>query len=119
MGCCLLHEIKIDKEYQQKLIDVAQWFMGCIDMDIEPTDIPTAEAPIPLEDKVPVDMQADPKWKAFANQYIQTLGANEIFKDAEAKIKKLVPRNASEAFGHGIQVKVAKNNSKRITLCNN
>jgi hypothetical protein len=115
----VLHEIKIDKEYQQKLIDVAKWFMGCIEMDIEPTDIPTAEAPIPLEDKVPVDMKADPKWEAFANQYIQTLGANEIFKDAEAKIKKLVPRNASEAFGHGIQVKVAKNNSKRITLCNN
>ncbi|MDA1338068.1 MAG: hypothetical protein O2871_01770 [bacterium] len=114
-----LHEVKIDPEYQLKLINVAKWFMGCIEMDIEPTDIPTAEAPIPQEDKVPVDMQADPKWKAFAEQYIQTLGANEIFKDAEAKIKKLVPRNASEAFGHGIAVKVAKNNAKRILLCNN
>ena len=96
----VIHEVKIDKVYQQKLIDVAKWFMGCVEMDIEPTDIPTAEAPIPQEDKVPVDMKADPKWKAFADQYIQTLGANEIFKDAEAKIKKLVPRNSSEAFGH-------------------
>lgn len=114
-----LHEIKIDRDFQEKLINVAKWFMGCVEMDIEPTDIPAAEPPVPIEDKVPVDMQADPKWKAFAEQYIQTLGANEIFKDAEAKIKKLVPKNASEAFGHGIQVKVAKNNSKRITLCNN
>jgi hypothetical protein len=115
----VIHEVKIDKEYQQKLIDVAKWFMGCVEMDIEPTDIPTAEAPIPQEDKVPVDMNADPLWKARAEQYIQSFGANQIFKDAENSIKKLVPRNASEAFGHGIQVKVAKNNSKRITLCNN
>jgi len=115
----VIHEVKIDKEYQQKLIDVAKWFMGCVEMDIEPTDIPTAEAPIPQEDKVPVDMNADPLWKARAEQYIQSFGANQIFKDAENSIKKLVPRNASEAYGHGIQVKVAKNNSKRITLCNN
>ena len=114
-----LHEIKIDREFQEKLINVAKWFMGCIEMDIEPTDIPVAETPIPIEDKVPVDMQADPKWKAFAEQWIQTLGANEIFKGAEANIKKLVPKNASEAFGHGISVKVAKNNSKRISLWNN
>ena len=105
--------------FQEKLINVAKWFMGCIEMDIEPTDIPSAEPPIPIEDKVPVDMQADPKWKAFAEQWIQTLGANEIFKGAEANIKKLVPKNASEAFGHGISVKVAKNNSKRISLWNN
>ena len=115
----VIHEVKIDKVYQEKLIDVAKWFMGCVEMDIEPTDIPTAEAPIPQEDKVPVDMNADPLWKARAEQYIQSFGANQIFKDAENSIKKLVPRNASEAFGHGIQVKVAKNNSKRITLCNN
>jgi len=114
-----LHEIKIDPVYQEKLIDVAKWFMGCVEMEIEPVNIPDAEPPIPQEDKVPVDMKADPKWKAFADQYIQTLGANEIFKDAEAKIKKLVPKNASQAFGHGISVQIAKNNSKRISLCNN
>ena len=114
-----LHEMKIDRDFQEKLINVAKWFMGCIELDIEPTDIPNAEIPIPIEDKVPVDMEADPLWKSIADQYIQSKGANEIFKDAEAKIKKLVPKNASEAFGHGIIVKVSKNNSKRITLCNN
>tara|TARA_Y100000592_G_scaffold82730_2_gene131742 strand:- start:397 stop:1275 length:879 start_codon:yes stop_codon:yes gene_type:complete len=114
-----LHEIEIDPNYQAELIGLATYFMGCVDMGVPPQDIPVAEAPVPHEDAVPVDMtqtQADPKWRQWAEVWAQTVGAMDACKKAETEIKKLVPKNASLAFGHGIQVKVAKNKSKRIEV---
>ena len=114
-----LHEIEIDPKYQAELIGLATYFMGCVEMGVPPHDIPVSEAPVPHEDTVPVDMtqtQADPKWKQWAEVWAQTVGAMDACKKAETEIKKLVPKNASVAFGHGIQVKVSKNKSKRIEV---
>ena len=52
---------------------------------------------------MPFDMTEtahDPKWKEWAQLYVQTVGAADTCKKAESEIKKLVPKTASEAFGH-------------------
>ncbi len=114
-----LHEFVIDPNYQQELIGLATYFLGCLDMGIPPDDIAPQEAPVPQEDTIPVDMSEtdqSAEWERLAGVYTQTVGAAEACKEAESKIKKLVPVNASVAFGHGIQVKVAKNRAKRIEV---
>ena len=111
-----LHEIKIDPLYQAELIGLANYFMGCVEMGVAPTELPISEAPVPPEETVPVSMDGNPHWKQWADVYVQTVGAMDACKKAETQIKKLVPKNASEAFGHGIKVKVSKNKSKRIEV---
>ena len=113
------HVIKLDKHYTDHLIDLATEFMHCVETG-HPYYIPIpVNAPVPPDERVPYDMTEHKKaldWKRFAETWTQTYGAAQSFKDAETAIKKLVPRDASEASGHGIRVRVNKNNSKRIEV---
>ena len=112
------HEVVLDQSYTEHLISLASYFMGCVEMQIPPSPIEVKPPPVPLEERVSVDMTGDEDWKRWASSYIQTLGAVESFKEAEKQIKAMVPANASEAHGEGLFVKVAKNNSKRIEVRN-
>ena len=113
------HVIKLDRHYTDHLIDLATEFMHAVENG-EPPYIPIPlNPPVPPEDRTPYDMTGHKKsldWKRFAETWKQTYGAAQSFKDSEAAIKKLVPRDASEASGNGIRVTVAKNNSKRIEV---
>lgn len=111
-----LEEVKISKSYQEELIELGNYFFNCITLGFEPIDLPTLQEFIPEADLIPISMETDLKWKAFADQIIQTNGATKIYKDACDGIKKLVPPNAKECFGHGVKVKVQKNKSKRVEL---
>lgn len=113
------HEIKLDPAYTEHLIGLATYFMGCIELGTPPEQIASPEPPTPVEDRVPFDMTEtphDPKWKEWAQLYVQTVGAADTCKKAESEIKKLVPKQASEAFGHGVRVKVSKNNAKKVEV---
>lgn len=113
------HEVKIDRNYTESLIELGKFFMACMELGYYPDEMERPEIPVPPEEREPVDMTEtthDPKWKQWAGLWVQTAGAADTFKKAESEIKKLVPKNASEAFGHGIRVKVAKNNSKKIEV---
>lgn len=113
------HEIKIDPAYTQELIELGKYFMACIELGFYPDEMERPDVPTPPEEREPIDITEtthDTKWKAWAELWVQSAGAADTFKKAEAEIKKLVPKNASEAFGHGIRVKVAKNNSKKIEV---
>ena len=113
------HVIKLDRHYTDHLIDLATEFMHCVETG-HPYYIPIpVNAPVPPDERVSYDMTEHKKaldWKRFAETWTQTYGAAQSFKDAETAIKKLVPRDASEASGHGIRVRVNKNNSKRIEV---
>ena len=113
------HVIKLDQHYTDYLIDIATEFMHAVETG-EPPYIPIPlDIPVPPEERVPYDMTEHKKaldWKRHAETWVQTYGAAQSFKDAEAAIKKLVPRDASEATGNGICVRVNKNNSKRIEI---
>ena len=113
------HEIKLDPAFTEHLIGLATYFMGCIELGTPPEQIASPEPPTPVEDRVPFDMTEtahDPKWKEWAQLYVQTVGAADTCKKAESEIKKLVPKTASEAFGHGVRVKVSKNNAKKVEV---
>lgn len=113
------HEVPIDPEYTQHLIGLATYFMGCIEMGVYPEEVERREVTLPPEERLPVDMEQsnnEPRWKQLAETYRQVAGAADTFKKTETEIKKLVPPNASEAFGHGIRVKVSKNNAKKVEI---
>jgi len=113
------HEVPIDPEYTQHLIGLATYFMGCIEMGVYPEEVERREVTLPPEERLPVDMAQsnnEPRWKQLAETYRQVAGAADTFKKTETEIKKLVPPNASEAFGHGIRVKVSKNNAKKVEI---
>lgn len=113
------HEIKLDHAYTEHLIGLAQYFMGCIELGTPPEEIAAHEPPTPVEERVPVDMTEtshDPHWKEWAGIWTQTVGAADSCKKAEAELKKLVPKSASEAYGHGVRIRVAKNNAKKIEV---
>tara|TARA_B100000287_G_scaffold413576_1_gene445253 strand:+ start:2625 stop:3560 length:936 start_codon:yes stop_codon:yes gene_type:complete len=114
-----IHEVKIDKEYQHKLIQVAKTFMYCVNHNL-PYNMPEYfEPPTPAEDKVPVDMantKAKLNWKRHSETWLQTYGAKQSCLEAEKALKNLVPKNASTAFGNGIKISVSKNNRKKIEV---
>ena len=115
------HEIRLDKEYTEHLIELASDFMSCIELGFYPDEMERVEVALPPEERTPIDMeqtQNEAKWKQLADVYKQTSGAAETFKKTEASLKKLVPPYASEAFGHGIKVKVSKNNAKKVEIIN-
>ena len=113
------HEVKIDKDYQESLIELAKDFMYCVEKQI-PYNIPDfQEPPTPAEDKVPVDMSATKarlNWKRHSDTWLQTFGAKQSCLEAEKALKDLVPKNASMAFGDGIKISVSKNNRKKIEV---
>ena len=112
----LLEEMKIDKDYQKELIEVGNYFHNCVVHGFDPVDLPSIQDFVPEGDLIPISMEQDEKWKQFANQIIQTDGANRIYKEACDGLKKLVPDNAKECFGHGVKIKVQKNGSKRVEI---
>lgn len=112
------HEIELDQSYTDHLIGLGAYFSACVEMQIPPSPTEIKAPPVPLEERVTVDMTGNEDWKRWASSYIQTLGAVESFKEAEKQIKEMVPANAREAHGEGLIVKVAKNNSKRIEVKN-
>lgn len=113
------HEVKIDKDYQLELINIAKDFMHCVKNSL-PYNIPDfVEPPVPVEDKVPVDMttvKSKLNWKRHADTWLQTYGARQSCLEAEKALKDLVPKIASTAFGDGIKISVSKNNRKKIEV---
>ena len=116
----VLHEVAIDPEYTEALIGKATYFMGCIDFKTPPNDI-AVEAPVPVEERVEVDMTTTDQaeaWRRLSQGMVQTRGAFESYRLAETQIKKLVPGHASEAHGDGVRIKVAKNGAKKVEVTN-
>ena len=116
-----LHEVKINKDYQEYLILIARDFMQAVEEGY-PYVIPELyEPPVPEDHKVAVDMTSTKHsldWKNNAEKWVQSYGAKQTFMEAEKNLKDLIPRNASEGFGNGIKVKVFKNGRKKVEVYN-
>lgn len=114
-----IHEIEIDADYQQYLIEIGEKFIHCINENIPPFIPELIDPPTPVEDRVEYDMTSHEKrfnWLKQEQIIMQTRGATESYNDAVKAIKALVPKDASMALGEAIKVKVSKNNRKTMEI---
>ncbi|MGH6795777.1 MAG: YqaJ viral recombinase family protein, partial [Methylocella sp.] len=63
-----------------------------------------------------VDMSASNSWAEFSAIYRQTREAHFEHEGAKAGLKKLVPEDAKEAFGHGLKAKRSKSGAISFEL---
>ena len=114
-----VHEIEIDTEYQEYLIEIAEKFIHCVNEKIPPFIPEQIDPPTPIEDRVEYDMTSHEKrfnWLMQEQVIMQTRGASESYNKAVKTIKALVPKDASIALGEAIKVKVSKNNRKTMEI---
>ena len=61
-------------------------------------------------------MSASNSWAEFSVTYRRTRQAHLEHEGAKAELKKLVPEDAKEAFGHGLKAKRSKSGAVSFEL---
>lgn len=107
-------EVEYDDFYGSLLLDRETEFWACVQEDRAPGSMPEIEAP-----KVPtalreVDMEGSNEWASHAADWLASKGPANTFKKADKELKSLMEDDMGLAYGHGIQIKRAKNGSLRI-----
>jgi predicted phage-related endonuclease len=97
--------VHADPLYQHLLLTAEKKFWRCVQCGEEPR-LFGVEPPRPrLEAVRRVDMAASNAWAEFSAIYCRTRQAHTEHEGAKAELKKLVPEDAKEAFGHGVRAK--------------
>jgi predicted phage-related endonuclease len=108
--------IQADPLYQHLLITAEKKFWRCV-QDGEAPRLFGVEPPRPrLEAVRVVDMSASNSWAGFAAVFRRTQPAHQQYESAKADLKKLVPEDAKEAFGHGLRAKRSKSGAVSFDL---
>jgi hypothetical protein len=108
--------VRADPLYQHLLLTAEKKFWRCVVSGEEPR-LFGVEPPRPrLEAVRSVDMSASNSWAALSATYRQTRQAHSDHEDAKAELKKLVPEDAKEAFGHGVKAKRSKSGAISFEL---
>lgn len=106
-----IFEFEIDYDYAAELVKAEEMFWDCVLSGIEPV-IRAVKYDGPVEKKV--DMTGNNEWADLAETFLSNKDAAGKFDKAKDGIKKLVPVDAVEAFGHGISAKRSKTGSLTI-----
>ena len=108
--------IGADPLYQHLLLTAEKKFWSCVRSGEEPP-LFGVEPPKPrLEAVRTVDMSPSNSWANFCEVYRQTRQAHLDHEGAKAELKKLVPEDAKEAFGHGVKAKRSKSGAISFEL---
>jgi predicted phage-related endonuclease len=108
--------VRADQLYQHLLLTAEKKFWRCVVSGDEPR-LFGVEPPRPrLEAVRSVDMSTSNSWAAFSETYRRTRQAHSDHEDAKAGLKKLVPEDAKEAFGHGVKAKRSKSGAISFEL---
>ncbi|WP_371260663.1 YqaJ viral recombinase family protein [Bradyrhizobium sp. WSM2793] len=100
--------VHADPLYQHLLLTAEKKFWRCVQSG-EPPLLFGIETPRPRLAAVKVvDMSASNVWAECAAIYLRTRDAHAEHELAKAELKKLVPEDAKEAFGHGVRAKRSK-----------
>jgi predicted phage-related endonuclease len=100
--------INADPLYQHLLLTAERKFWRCVETGEAPS-LFGIETPVPRIQAVRiVDMSSSNSWAEFAGVYCRTRDAFLEHEAAKAELKKLVPHDAKEAFGHGVRAKRSK-----------
>ena len=104
-------EFELDPDYARELIEAETLFWDCVLSGVEPV-IRAVKYEGPVEKKV--DMTGNNEWADLASTFIENKDAASKFDKAKDALKKLIPDDAVEAFGHGISAKRSKTGSLTI-----
>ncbi|MDD1519215.1 MULTISPECIES: YqaJ viral recombinase family protein [Bradyrhizobium] len=97
-----------DPLYQHLLLTAEKKFWRCVQSG-EPPRLFGIETPRPRLAAVKVvDMSASNVWAECAAIYLRTRDAHAEHELAKAELKRLLPEDAKEAFGHGVRAKRSK-----------
>jgi len=108
--------VRADPLYQHLLLTAEKKFWRCV-VSGEPPRLFGGEPPRPRLDAVrSVDMSASNSWAEFSATYRRTRDAHLEHEGAKAELKKLVPEDAKEAFGHGLKAKRSKSGAISFDL---
>ncbi|GLR91088.1 YqaJ viral recombinase family protein [Bradyrhizobium iriomotense] len=100
--------VQADPLYQHLLLTAEKKFWRCVQSG-EPPLLFSIETPRPRLAAVKVvDMTSSNLWAPCAATYLRTREAHGEHELAKAELKKLLPEDAKEAFGHGIRAKRSK-----------
>jgi predicted phage-related endonuclease len=109
-------EVRADPLYQHLLLTAEKKFWRCVMSGEEPR-LFGVEPPKPrLEAVRRVDMSGSNSWAEFSATYRRTREAHLEHEGAKAELKKLVPEDAKEAFGHGVKAKRSKSGAISFDL---
>jgi predicted phage-related endonuclease len=105
-----------DPLYQHLLLTAEKKFWRCV-MSGETPRLFGVEPPRPrLEAVRSVDMSASNSWAEFSATYRRTREAYLEHEGTKSELKKLVPEDAKEAFGHGLKAKRSKSGAISFEL---
>jgi predicted phage-related endonuclease len=97
-----------DPLYQHLIVTAERKFWRCVESG-EPPALFGVEPPKPRIEAVRiVDMTASNAWAEFAVVFMRTREAHQEHERAKSELKSLMPEDARQAFGHGIQAKRSK-----------
>jgi predicted phage-related endonuclease len=97
-----------DPIYQHLIVTAERKFWRCVESG-EPPILFGVDPPKPrLEAVRIVDMTSSNAWAEFAAVFVRTRAAHQEHERAKSELKSLVPEDAQQAFGHGIQAKRSK-----------
>ncbi|MBR0829836.1 YqaJ viral recombinase family protein [Bradyrhizobium manausense] len=100
--------VHADPLYQHLLLTAEKKFWRCVQSG-EPPLLFGIETPRPRLAAIKVvDMTASNLWAECAATYLRTRAAHGEHELAKTELKKLLPEDAKEAFGHGIRAKRSK-----------
>jgi hypothetical protein len=100
--------VHADPLYQHLLLTAERKFWRCVQTGERP-NLFGVEPPRPrLEAVRIVDMSSSNLWGELAAVYLRTRSAHGEHELAKAELKKIVPEDAKQAFGHGIRARRSK-----------
>jgi predicted phage-related endonuclease len=107
-----------DPLYQHLIVTAERKFWRCVENGEQPT-LFGAEPPKPRIEAIRiVDMSNSNAWAEFAGVFARTRSAHLEHEQAKSELKSLMPEDAKQAIGHGIQAKRSKSGAVSIDLLN-
>ncbi len=108
--------VRTDALYQHLLLTAERKFWRCV-MSGEVPRLFGVEPPRLRREAVrTVDMTASNTWAEFSATFRRTRQAHLEHEEAKGELKKLVPEDAREAFGHGLRAKRSKSRAISFEL---
>ena len=108
-------DVARDDDYALEVYQRELTFWQCVQNRVPPPSMAAVEPPAPPSEFIPYDMTGNNQWASEAFAWLLARDAYEQFKASDKALRKLVPTNASIAYGHGLEAKRGKDGKLRLT----